>query len=71
MADVKYRKLEGSSGIYGIYDRNYMIGTCTESEMRYTLSMCDKDLSSGLSLGEYGKKLEKLRASIIEGLEVS
>lgn len=68
MAEVKYRKLEGQPGIYGIFDRNYMLGTCTEGELRHTLNLCEKSLSSGLSLGEYGKKLEKLRASILDGL---
>lgn len=68
MAEVKYRKLEGQPGIYGIFDRNYMLSTCTEEDLRSTLAMCDRDLSSGLSLGEYGQKLEKLRASILDGL---
>ena len=68
MSDVKYRKLEGSSGIYGIFNRNYMLGTCTESDLRYTLDLCEKDLASGLGVGEYGEKLAKLRASILEGL---
>ena len=72
MSDVKYRKLEGRPGVYGIYSStNYMIRTCTESDLRYTLDLCEKDLSSGLGVGEYGKKLEKLRVAILEGLEVS
>ena len=68
MANIKYRKLADRPGIYGMFDRNYMLGTCTEDEMRYTLDMCERDLSSGLSLGEYGKSLARLRASILEGL---
>ena len=69
MSEVKYRKLQGQPGIYGIYSRsNYMIRTCTESDLRYTLDLCEKDLASGLGVGEYGKSLEKLRASILEGL---
>lgn len=68
MAEVKYRKLEGRPGVYGIFDRNYMLSTCTEEDLRHTLDMCEKDLSSGLGVGEYGKSLEKLRASILEGL---
>ena len=70
MSDVKYRKLEGQPSIYGIFSRtNYMISTCTESDLRHTLDLCEKDLASGLGVGEYGKSLEKLRASILEGLE--
>lgn len=68
MAEVKYRRLEGQPGIYGMFDRNYMLGTCTEEDLRHTLGLCEKNLSSGLSLGEYGKKLEKLKASILDGL---
>lgn len=70
MAKITYRKLEGSNGNYGIFDRNYMLGTTTEGELRYTLDLCEKDLSNGLGVGEYGESLRKLRASILEALEV-
>lgn len=70
MAEVKYRKLTAQPGHYGIFDRNYMLGTVTEDDLRHTLALCNKDLSSGLSLGEYGQKLVKLRASILDALEV-
>lgn len=70
MAKITYRKLEGSTGEYGIFDRNYMLGKTTEGELRYTLGLCEKDLSNGLGVGEYGESLRKLRASILEALEV-
>ena len=69
MAEViKYRKLEGSNSEYGIFNRNYMIKTCTEDDLRYTLDLCEKDLADGLGVGEYGESLRKLRASILEAL---
>ena len=71
MAEViKYRKLEGQAGTYGIFNRNYMIKTCTEDDLRYTLGLCEKDLATGLGVGEYGESLRRLRASILEALEV-
>ena len=70
MANVTYRRLEGS-GEYGIFDRNYMLGKTTEHELRYTLALCENDLNSGLGVGEYGKALERLRASILDALGVA
>lgn len=71
MAKIVYRKLEGRLGVYGIFDRNYMLGTTTDDELRYTLDLCEKDLAGGLGVGEYGESLRKLRASILEALEVA
>lgn len=70
MEKITYRKIEGLVGTYGVFSRNYMIRTTTEDDLRYTLGLCEKDLASGLGVGEYGESLRRLRASILEALEV-
>ena len=72
MAEIKYRKLEGSTNIYGMFDRNWMVGTCTEDEMRHTLAMCEKDLAGDRILPDsYLKSIRRLRDTLLEALEVA
>lgn len=65
--EIKYRKLEGSTD-YGIFNRNYMIRKTTEADLRHTLALCEDGLASGHLSGDMVKSYEKLRASILEGL---
>lgn len=72
--NVKYKKIatDDSTAIYGIYDRHWLLGTCTEQEIRNTLEMCEKELNGDRTLGyDYSKSLKRLRDSLLEALEVA
>lgn len=74
MADIKYKKIEnnGATAIYGMFDRNWMVGTCTEEEIRHTLEMCERDLAGDIVLPyNYLKSVRRLRESLLEALEVA
>lgn len=74
MADIKYKKIEnnGATAIYGMFDRYWLVGTCTEDEIRDTLAMCERDLNSDLTLPDsYLKSVMRLHKSLLEALEVA
>ena len=74
MAEITYRKIanDGSNALYGMFERNYMLGTCTEKEMRDTLAMCEKDLArESLFPDNYLKSIKRLHDSLREALEVA
>ena len=74
MAEIKYKKLEtdGTTVLYGMFDRYWMVGTCTEEEIRHTLAMCEKDLAADCIFPDnYLRSIKKLRDSLLEALEVA
>ena len=74
MADIKYKKIEniGATAIYGMFDRYWLVGTCTEDEIRDTLAMCERDLSGECDYPDnYLKSVKRLRESLLEALEVA
>lgn len=75
MADIKYKKLDvdGNSVIYGMYDRYWLLGTCTEEEIRDTLAQCESELlrADPICSDSYLKSIKRLRDSLREVLEVA